>query len=89
MKRARLNPALVLVLAFLGVIGVGTVLLSLPIAHAQPHEHRFWNAFFTAWSAVCVNGLSIVDTGTYWSGFGQAVILALIQVGGFGMPAAR
>ncbi|QTD45820.1 TrkH family potassium uptake protein [Ottowia testudinis] len=84
-RRQPLNPALVLVCAFLGVIALGTLLLLLPVSRAEPGGAPFMAAFFTAWSAVCINGLTIVDTGTYWSGFGQAVILMLIQTGGFGM----
>lgn len=80
-----LDPALVLVLAFLAVIAVGTVLLLLPMARAEPGAAPFMVAWFTAWSATCINGLTLVDTGTYWSGFGQGVILMLIQMGGLGM----
>ncbi|WP_307790519.1 TrkH family potassium uptake protein [Streptomyces actuosus] len=88
--RARLSllavhPARAVVVAFAGVVMVGTVLLSLPIASADGTEPGFVTALFTSTSAVCVTGLAVVDTGTYWSGFGQGVILALIQVGGFGI----
>jgi trk system potassium uptake protein TrkH len=79
------HPALVLVLAFLSVIALGTLVLLLPISRAEPGSAPFMAALFTAWSAVCINGLGIVDTGTYWSGFGQAAILCMIQLGGFGM----
>lgn len=79
------HPALVLVCAFLSVIAIGTLVLLLPISKAGPGSAPFMPAFFTAWSAVCINGLGIVDTGTYWSGFGQAAILCMIQLGGFGM----
>lgn len=80
-----LHPALVLVIAFLGVIAVGTLVLLLPLSRAEPGSAPFMTALFTAWSAVCINGLGVVDTGTYWSGFGQAAILCMIQLGGFGM----
>jgi len=63
---------------------VGTGLLMLPIAKVGPGGASPIEAFFTAVSAVCVTGHVIVDTGTFWSGFGQAVILVLIQIGGFG-----
>jgi potassium uptake TrkH family protein len=64
---------------------MGTVLLALPVARAGPGGASFLEALFTSTSAVCVTGLAIVDTPSYWSGFGEAVILALIQVGGFGI----
>ncbi|RST50387.1 TrkH family potassium uptake protein [Variovorax sp. MHTC-1] len=79
------HPSSVLVLAFLTVICLGTVLLMLPASHAAGESAPWLTALFTATSAVCVTGLVVVDTGTYWSGFGQAVILGLFQLGGFGM----
>jgi len=75
---------LVLVYGFLGVIALGTLLLALPVSSKAGHFTPFVDALFTATSAVCVTGLVVVDTGTYWSLFGQIVILALIQIGGFG-----
>jgi potassium uptake TrkH family protein len=60
-------------------------LLTLPIAKQGPGGASFLDALFTAASAVCVTGLTVVDTPTYWTGFGQAVILLLIQIGGFGI----
>ncbi|WP_231626772.1 TrkH family potassium uptake protein [Streptomyces apocyni] len=72
-------------MAFAGVILLGTVLLSLPFATADGAATSLVDALFTATSAVCVTGLAVVDTGTHWTGFGQGVILALIQVGGFGI----
>jgi potassium uptake TrkH family protein len=57
----------------------------LPISRAGDGGATVLEALFTAVSAVCVTGLIVVDTPTYWSGFGQVVILALIQVGGFGI----
>ncbi len=63
----------------------GTVLLMLPVARAGGGSAGLLRALFTATSAVCVTGLVVVDTPTYWSGFGQVVILVLIQVGGFGI----
>ncbi len=56
----------------------------LPISSAEGHSTTAVNAFFTSASAVCVTGLVVLDTGTYWSSFGQGLILALIQIGGFG-----
>ncbi len=79
------HPAAVLALAFLATIGVGTVLLMLPWASASGQSAPFMTALFTATSAVCVTGLAVVDTGTYWSGLGQVMVMALFQLGGFGM----
>lgn len=84
MRRPPPPPALVLVAGFAALIAVGTVLLMLPISAADGSWTRPIDALFTATSAVCVTGLVVLDTGTYWSPFGQVVILALIQVGGFG-----
>ncbi|WP_222194673.1 TrkH family potassium uptake protein [Modestobacter italicus] len=79
------HPAQAVVAAFAAAVAVGTGLLSLPGATAGPARAGFMEALFTATSSVCVTGLITVDTPTYWSGFGQAVILGLIQVGGFGI----
>lgn len=67
------------------LIVVGTGLLLLPISKVGPGGASFIEAFFTAVSAVCVTGHIIVDTATHWTGFGQVVIMVLIQVGGFGV----
>jgi trk system potassium uptake protein TrkH len=79
------SPSVVLVLSFLAAIALGTGLLMLPLAHAKGDVAPFLTALFTATSAVCVNGLVVVDTGSYWSPAGQAIIMGLFQVGGFGM----
>jgi trk system potassium uptake protein TrkH len=79
------HPARLVPLAFLGAIAVGTFLLLLPIARAGSGGAPLLIALFTATSAICVTGLAVVDVSTYWSGFGQAVILILFQVGGFGI----
>jgi hypothetical protein len=71
--------------AFAAAIAVGTALLSLPIATAGPGRADFLTALFHGTSAVCVTGLVTVDTGSHWSGFGQATILLLIQAGGLGI----
>ena len=85
-NRARVShPSRVIVQGFAGAIAVGTGLLMLPWSRATGESAPFEDALFTATSAVCVTGLATVDTGTYWSGFGQAVILLLIQVGGLGI----
>lgn len=83
--RIRLAPAQVLVLGFAAVIVTGAILLTLPVSSASHVRTPFINALFTSTSATCVTGLIVVDTGTYWSVFGQLVILTLIQIGGLGI----
>ena len=78
------RPEQVLAVGFLMVILVGTALLSLPFATVERKSLGLFDALFTATSAVCVTGLVAVDTGTVLSTFGQAVLLALIQLGGLG-----
>ena len=85
LPRTLQHPARLVPLAFLLAIALGTGLLMLPASRAGEGAAPFLTALFTATSAVCVTGLVVVDTPTYWSGFGQGVILALIQVGGFGI----
>lgn len=80
-----MRPVQIIFVAFLLTVGIGTALLMLPAATSAPGSASFTEALFTATSAVCVTGLIVVDTATYWTGFGDAVILALIQVGGFGV----
>lgn len=72
-------------LAFLVVIIVGAGLLMLPAAHRTEQPEPFLTAMFTSVSAVCVTGLATVDTATFWTPFGQGVIMGLIQAGGFGI----
>ncbi|MCK5554176.1 MAG: potassium transporter [Deltaproteobacteria bacterium] len=79
-----LTPERTLILSFLIMILIGTCLLSLPHA-ARAKTTSFIDALFTATSAVCVTGLIVVDTGGFYSQFGQVVILILIQVGGLGI----
>ncbi|MBC9176660.1 TrkH family potassium uptake protein [Pseudoroseomonas ludipueritiae] len=79
------HPARLLPLAFLLAILLGTALLMLPAARPGPEGASLLAAAFTATSAVTVTGLAVRDTGTYWSGFGQAVIVALSQLGGLGI----
>lgn len=69
---------------FLATIAVGTILLLLPVSTAPGRSTTVLDAVFTATSAVSVTGLSVVDTGTHWSAFGQVVLLVLIEVGGLG-----
>jgi trk system potassium uptake protein len=86
--RTLLNPTRAVALGFLLTIIAGTLLLMLPAARAEAGGAPWLTALFTAVSAVCVTGLAVVDTGTYWSGFGQVLILLLFQIGGFGMMTA-
>ncbi|MEV5763976.1 TrkH family potassium uptake protein [Micromonospora sp. NPDC052213] len=79
------HPAQVIAVGFGVAVTVGTGLLSLPVATRSGERADLVDALFTATSAVCVTGLVTVDTGSYWSGFGQAMILLLIQVGGLGI----
>ncbi|ROS75266.1 TrkH family potassium uptake protein [Cellulomonas sp. PhB143] len=80
-----LHPAQVIVLGFFSALAVGTAALMLPVARAGRGGATFMDALFTAASAVCVTGLSTVDVRTYWTGFGDVVILLLVQVGGLGV----
>jgi trk system potassium uptake protein TrkH len=75
----------VIPLTFLVAIALGTLLLSLPMAREGGGDVPFITALFTATSAICITGLVVVDTPTYWSTFGHVVILGLFQVGGFGI----
>ena len=75
----------VIIVSFICMIMIGTLLLMLPISSVQGKMTSFSDAMFTAVSATCVTGLVVVDTATYWSLFGQAVILMLIQIGGMGV----
>ena len=79
------SPFRVIILGFLLVILAGSLLLMLPAATQGGIPTPFLDALFTATSAVCVTGLVIHDTAVYWSRFGQAVILLLIQIGGLGV----
>ncbi len=83
--RNKLTSFQLIIIGFLGLILVGTVLLMLPISVKGSHGASIEEALFTSTSAVCVTGLVIRDTAAYWSGFGQVVILILIQVGGLGI----
>jgi len=83
-RKKKVNPMRVIAASFLGIILTGTVLLILPVSSSAHNTTGFLTALFTATSATCVTGLVVVDTATYWSGFGQTVILLLIQIGGLG-----
>lgn len=79
------RPATFVASAFFALVLLGTLVLALPIARAGPGGTDLVTAFFTSASAVTVTGLTPVDTGTYWTGFGQLVILLLAQAGGLGI----
>ncbi len=79
------HPARLVPIAFVIFILVGTGLLMLPISRADNQSAPFLTALFTATAAVCVTGLTVQDTATYWSAFGHVVLLLLFQVGGFGI----
>lgn len=81
------HPARLVPVTFVGAIAAGTLLLMLPFARAGDKAADPLTALFTSTSAVCVTGLATVDTGTYWTLAGQGIILALIQIGGFGIAA--
>ena len=84
MRLPRLAPAQVLSVSIVGLILLGTVLLSLPVSWADGQHISLLDAFFTATSAVCVTGLIVVDTPTAFSLPGQLIVLLLIQAGGLG-----
>lgn len=84
-ERRRLTSAQIIILGFSGVILLGALLLALPLSSREGTATFFGDALFTATSAVCVTGLVVRDTATYWSAFGQGVILFLIQIGGMGV----
>ncbi|AOR23973.1 TrkH family potassium uptake protein [Clostridium taeniosporum] len=83
-KKSRLNAVQVLAIGFALVILVGALILTLPISSVSGESTNFIDAIFTSTSAVCVTGLVTLDTGTYWSTFGQVVIIILIEIGGMG-----
>ena len=78
----------IIILGFLSLIILGSLLLMLPFATRDGEGAAFADAIFTATSATCVTGLVVRDTATYWSVFGQSVILILIQIGGMGIVTA-
>lgn len=84
----KLSTTQIIAVSFALIIGLGTVLLMLPISSAQGQPTDFVDALFTATSATCVTGLVAGDTGTMWSGFGQTVIIIMIELGGLGFMSA-
>lgn len=85
-KKKRISTTKIIILGFLFVILVGTILLSLPISNVEGNVDIL-TALFTSTTSVCVTGLVVVDTFSYWTLFGKVVILVLIQIGGMGIIA--
>ena len=83
--KKKLTSFQIIIFGFLGVILLGTFLLMLPVSSRSGHMTPFMDALFTSTSAVCVTGLIVHDTATYWSSFGQFIIIVLIQIGGMGV----
>ena len=84
-KLFRISSFQKIIIGFALLILIGSLLLTLPIASRSGEKTPFVDALFTATSTACVTGLVVQDTATYWSGFGQAVIITLIQIGGLGV----
>ncbi len=84
-KKRRLTSFQIIILGFAGVILVGALILMLPISSKSGTVTPFNEALFTSTSAVCVTGLVVHDTATYWSVFGQTIILIMLQIGGLGV----
>ena len=87
-KSLRLSPTQIIAIAFAAIILLGTLLLLLPVSSRSGQSVGFRPALFTATSATCVTGLVMGDTWSMWSGFGQAVILCMIEIGGLGFMSA-
>ena len=87
-KGSRFSPTQQIAIVFALIIAAGAVLLTLPVASRNGESCGFLPALFTATSATCVTGLTLFDTWSQWSGFGQIVLLALIEVGGLGFMSA-
>ena len=83
--KKKLSPFRMIIIGFLGMILFGAILLMLPISVNGTKTASFEDALFTSTSAVCVTGLVVKDTASYWSGFGHALLLVLIQIGGLGV----
>lgn len=86
-RPVKLSATRIIALVFAGIILLGALLLMMPIS-SNGTPVSFLDALFTATSATCVTGLVVGDTGTLWSGFGQAVIITLIEIGGLGFMSA-
>lgn len=87
-RKLRLVPTQIIAITFAAIIFLGAVLLSLPVSSRNGVSCGFLPALFTATSATCVTGLVMFDTYTQWSGFGQTVIITLIEIGGLGFMSA-
>ena len=85
MKKFRLSTTQIILLSFLAAILLGSGLLALPISSADGKALPYLDVLFTATTATCVTGLVTLPTVSAWSGFGQAVLLLLIQIGGLGV----
>ena len=83
--KLRISTFQIILLGFVLVIAVGAILLALPVAAKNGESAGILDAAFTSTSAVCVTGLVVHDTATYWSAFGQTIIAVLIQIGGMGV----
>jgi trk/ktr system potassium uptake protein len=79
------NPYMIFVITFVVIIFLGAILLNLPISNNNGKSIGFVDALFTSTSAMCVTGLTVVNTAEYWTVFGKIVILILIQMGGLGV----
>ncbi len=86
--RIKLSSTQIIALTFAGIILLGSILLTLPIAAREGQSHGYLTALFTATSATCVTGLIKGDTWSLWSGFGQTVIISMIEIGGLGFMSA-
>ena len=84
-KKNRFTSFQIIILGFIAIILIGALLLMLPVSSKAGIITPFNEALFTSTSAVCVTGLVVQDTATYWSWFGQGIILVLIQIGGLGV----
>ncbi len=87
-RKTHLSTTQIIALTFAGIILIGAGLLALPVSSRSGQSCGFFPALFTATSSTCVTGLVLFDTWTQWSGFGQVVILLLIEIGGLGFMSA-
>lgn len=87
-RAIRIRPTRMIAVVFAAIILIGALLLTLPVSSRGGQSHGFRTALFTATSATCVTGLVMGDTWSLWSGFGQTVIICLIEIGGLGFMSA-
>ena len=85
MRKKHISSFQIIIFGFFMVIFIGSLILMLPWATQNGQSASFADALFTSTSAVCVTGLIVQDTATYWSELGQFIILILIQIGGLGV----